>query len=234
MKPEEIKLNDWARILFGQVPPEFYLELIIRAALVYFLLMLSMRLMGKRMSTQMSRLELAAMVALASAIGVPMLATDRGILPPYIIALVVVGINKLIAAKSFKDQRFENATQGDVSCLVADSVMNFDIMKKVRISRERLFSQMRSENINQLGLVKRVYMEANGSFTIIQNEEPKPGLMTLPAWDKNFISRRLKKTDITICENCGYEKPANSPALIEADKCENCGKNEWTKAVIDR
>src|SRR4051812_46339043 len=113
MKPEEIKLGDWARILFGQVPPEFYVELAIRAFLVYLLLTVSMRLLGKRMSTQMSRLELVAMVSLASAIGVPMLAQDRGMLPAFIIAFVIIGITRLISAKSFKDQHFEQLTQGD-------------------------------------------------------------------------------------------------------------------------
>jgi hypothetical protein len=62
MKPEEIKLSDWTRIILGPVPPEFYLELIIRVIFVYLLLMVSMRLLGKRMSTQMSMLELTAMV----------------------------------------------------------------------------------------------------------------------------------------------------------------------------
>jgi len=233
MKPEEIKLSDWSRIIFGEVPPEFYLELIIRAILVYFLLVLSMRLLGKRMSTQMSRLELAAMVALASAIGVPMLSADRGILPAYIIAFVIIVITRLIARKSFKDQHFEEVTQGNVDCLVIDSVMNYDVMKKVRVSRERLFSQMRSECILNLGTVNRVYMEANGGFSIIPNSEPKPGLMTLPDWDKDFISRKVKKTDITICKNCGIKKPENIAFLNGDEKCENCKENVWTKAVIE-
>lgn len=193
MKPEEIKLTDWTRIIFGQVPPQFYLELIIRAALVYLLLMVSMRLLGQRMSTQMSRLELAAMVALASAIGVPMLSYDRGILPAYIIAFVIVLITRLVARKSFKDERFEQVSQGDVDLLVEDTVMNYDVMEKVRISRERLFAQLRSKNINHLGLVRRFYMEANGAFTIIPQDEQKPGLTVLPDWDKDFTARKLKK-----------------------------------------
>lgn len=234
MKPEEIKLTDWIRIIFGEVPPQFYLELIIRVALVYLLLMLSMRLLGQRMSTQMSRLELAAMVALASAIGVPMLSYDRGILPAYIIAFVIIVITRLVARKSFKDQHFEQVTQGDVDLLVEDCVMNYDIMEKVRISRERLFAQLRSENINHLGLVRRLYMEANGSFTIIPQDEQRPGLMVLPDWDKDFIARKLKKTDITICKNCGRQKPENLAAQNGTAKCPNCGEQEWTKAVMEK
>src|ERR1700712_2197316 len=97
MKPDEIKLSDWKRILFGQVPPEFYIELVIRGLLVYLLLMVAMRLLGKRMSGQVSRLEMIALVSLASAVGVPLLSPMNGILPAVIIAIIIVGVVRLIS-----------------------------------------------------------------------------------------------------------------------------------------
>jgi uncharacterized membrane protein YcaP (DUF421 family) len=148
MKTEEIKLTDWVRILFGEVPPEFYLELVIRALIVYAILMISMRLMGSRMSGQISRLDLAAMVALASAIGVPMVSPSNGMLPAIIIAFIVVAISRLIAIWSFRNQHFEQLTQDNIDVLVEESVMQPDIMKQTRITRERLFAQLRSENIS--------------------------------------------------------------------------------------
>src|ERR1700712_3170595 len=187
MKPEEIKLTDWSRILLGPVPPEFYVELIIRGCLVYALLMISMRFLGKRMSSQISRLELAALVSLASAIGVPLLSPMNGVLPAFIIAFIIVGFTRLISYISTKSQKFESATQGDLDMLVEDGVMKLDIMKRVRITRERLFAQLRSENLNHLGKVKRVYMEANGTFTLVPNEEKQAGLLVLPDWDEGFI-----------------------------------------------
>jgi len=234
MKPGEIKLSDWSRILFGQVPPQFYIELVIRVFLVYLLLMVSMRVLGKRMSTQVSRIELTAMVALASAIGVPMLSYSNGILPAFIIAPIIVLLNQFLAKKSYKDEAFERTAYGDIDMLVEDSVMNFNIMKRVRISRERLFAQLRSQNVNHLGRVKRVYMETNGGFTIIENEDPKPGLMVLPVWDKEFVSKKLKKTDVTVCNNCGYEKPETLKALNGEAKCVHCGESDWTNAVVEK
>src|SRR4051794_17099270 len=77
MKPEKIHPDDWLRILVGEVPATYFIELIIRAAVVYLILMVSMRLMGKRMSSQLSRNELAALVSLAAAVGIPMMSPDR-------------------------------------------------------------------------------------------------------------------------------------------------------------
>lgn len=233
MKPDQIKLTDWARILFGQVPPGFYAELLIRTCLIHALLMVSMRMMGSRMSGQLSRLNLATMVALASAIGVPILSPSNGLLPAFVIAFVVISISRIIAKISFKNQYFEQLTQDDIDVLAEESVMQPDTMKRVRISRERLFAQLRSEQIAHLGKVKSVYLEAGGDFSIVENEDVKPGLMVLPEWDNDFIQDSLKETDVVVCRKCGEKKPDYAPAN-KSTKCPHCGNADWTKAVLEK
>lgn len=163
-----------------------YIELVTRESVFYLLLLVAIRLMGKRMSSQLSRNDLAAMVSLTAAMGVPLQAPDRGIIPAIIIAFIIVFTARRVAAKSFKSQDFERFSQGNIGMLVKDSVLDLAMMKKVRISRERFVAQLRSKNIKQLGSVKRFYMEASGSFTLIQEENVKPGLSILPHWDKDF------------------------------------------------
>ncbi|WP_247236526.1 YetF domain-containing protein [Telluribacter sp. SYSU D00476] len=232
MTPDDIRLSDWKRILLGEVPPEFYLELVIRTFFIYLLIMVSMRMLGKRMSTQISRLDLCALVALASAVGVPILVADRGLVPPFIIAAVVVGINRFVAARSFRDQKFENLTQGDIDVLVEDSVMRMDRMKKSSISRDRLLAQLRSENLHHLGMVKRVYLEASGTFTLIKQANPRPGLPVIPAWDSEFINKKIRTTDTIVCSNCGATKPTNGSAHGDT-RCTSCGESNWTKAYVE-
>ncbi|UOQ71833.1 hypothetical protein [Hymenobacter cellulosilyticus] len=82
MKPEEIHLTDYMRIILGQVPWSFLLEVAIRAIFLYILIVVSMRLMGKRMSSQLSRHELAAISSIAAAIGVPIQAPIGACCPP--------------------------------------------------------------------------------------------------------------------------------------------------------
>lgn len=232
MQSEQIKLNDWARVFFGNVPYSFYFEVAIHVLIVYALLMICMRLLGTRMSAQLSRLDLATMVALASAIGVPILSPTNGLLPTVIIAIIVVSISRFIAKRSYKSQYIEQLTQGDVDVLVEESVMQPKIMKKTRISRERLFAQLRSSKMSHLGMVKRLYLEAGGDFSIIENENAQPGLMTLPEWDTDFIQEKLKETETVVCKNCGQKKP--EAASNGSIKCTNCGESDWTKAVTEK
>lgn len=228
MKPSDIHLTDWFRILVGEVPAAFYLELVIRAVVFYLMLLVFIRLMGKRMSSQLGRNELAAVASLAAAIGVPFQAPDRGILPSIVIGLTVVFVGRWIAAKAFSSSAFEKFSQGNISVLVKDSVMDLETMKKVRMSRERLVAQLRSQNIKQLGSVKRLYMEASGSFTLIKEETPKPGLTIIPHWDTEFQERFKKHDEIEVCQTCGLTRKA---PFDPKEKCSNCGAENWTQAV---
>ncbi|WP_420149189.1 DUF421 domain-containing protein [Spirosoma sp.] len=227
MKKEDIHLYDWQRILFGEVPGIFYVEILIRAAAIYLLLVLSMRLMGRRMASQLSRNEMAAMISMAAAIGVPILDANRGLLPAYIIAAVVVLTQRIVSYWTAKNQRFEAISQGDNSALIEDAVMQLDAMKEARITRELLFAQLRSSGLIHLGHVKRLYMEANGAFTLIEESKPKPGLSVLPEWDTDFVNRQEKAPDQYVCYHCGTLQPKAD----QTQACPTCGRNQWIPAL---
>ena len=180
MKKDEIHLYDWQRILVGEVPPSFYVEILIRAAFVYLMLVVSMRLMGRRMASRLNRNEMAAMVSMAAAIGIPILDASRGLLPAAVIALVVVFTQRIVSYWAAKNQTFEMVSQGDSSTLVENSVIQLPNIKESRITRELLFADLRSSGLIHLGHVRRFYMEANGAFTLIKNPQPQPGL-SVPA-----------------------------------------------------
>jgi uncharacterized membrane protein YcaP (DUF421 family) len=228
MKRYQIHLGDWKRILLGEVPRTFYLELVIRALVVYLILMISMRVMGKRMSSQLSRNELAALVSLAAAVGVPLMAPNRGLLPAVVIAIVVVGVQRVIADLAAKRQTFEKISQGNMSILINESVIDIDALSRVGLSQAQLFAQLRGKSIKQLGMVDRFYMEANGSFTLIKRGKPQPGLSVLPDVDPEFAKEFDVSENIFVCDTCGTSS-AGRPA--ENKKCPRCGHKSWTGAV---
>lgn len=224
MKPEDIHLNDWQRIFFGDVPGGFYPEVVFRIAAIYVILMVSMRLMGKRMASQLGRNEMVSMVSLAAAIGIPLQSPERGILPAFVIAIVVILIQQVIAWLATRNQRLESITQGDVTILVADGYMKLEEMQSTGITRERIFSQLRNNRIRHLGEVKRLYFEAGGSFTLIQETSAKPGLGVLPECDREFAEQIYTPEQVLVCKKCGN-------TVDDADKCGNCGSDEKVNGV---
>jgi uncharacterized membrane protein YcaP (DUF421 family) len=225
MQPWEIHLNDWYRILFGNTPPEFFIEIVLRVVFIYLLIIFCIRLMGKRMASQLSRNELVAISSLAASIGIPIQTPDRGLLPALLVALIVVAAQRLVSARLTADQRFETRSQGNISILVDDCCLQIKEMYKVKISREELFGRLREQEIKHLGMVRRLYFEAEGSFTLIPNQDGTPGLCILPEEDEEFRNQQTYLPNHLLCGNCGAPKPANEK------KCPNCDHHDFTPAI---
>src|SRR4051812_36575353 len=80
MDKDDIKLSDWHRILFGNAPVEFMAEVAVRTIIMFLLLLICVKLMGKRMAGKLTINELAVMLTLGAIVSVPMQIPERGIL----------------------------------------------------------------------------------------------------------------------------------------------------------
>lgn len=70
--------------------------------------------------------------------------------------------------------------------LFKDGVLELSSMNSEIISKRQLFSYLRSKNIRHLGEVKRMYMEATGSFSIYKTTGKQAALSLLPYLDKGL------------------------------------------------
>jgi len=117
--------------------------------------------------------------------------------------------------------------QGAIDVLVAEGILDLKRMLKTRITRERIFAQLRSEGILHLGQVKRFYIEANGGFTLVQQKQAPPGLAVIPGNDVESF-HELNPNHLWVCDFCGQPGGESQPYEKE---CPNCHKNMWTEAV---
>ncbi|TPG66345.1 YetF domain-containing protein [Hymenobacter nivis] len=231
MKPEDIHLSDWGRMLVGEVPASFYLEVVIRVVFIYLLLLLSMRLMGNRMGKTLTRNEMVAMVSLAAANGVALMAPDRGLLPVVVVAAIIVGYQQLFAWYAFRNKRFESLVLDDLSVLVEDGRLQLDKLEEGVLCRTQLLAKLRKQGIANLGQVRRAYQEANGNFSLItfEDETPRPGLSILPTIDTAFRDEQAKAPGQFACASCGHVQPAQQ---APAANCPRCQAREWQPAVV--
>ena len=227
MLPHEIHLYDLYRIFIGNVPGVYFIELLIRCIICYAILVVSIRLMGKRMAAQISRNELASMVLMAAAIGIPVSSPDRGILPGIIIAVIIVLGERWISKRISTNDKLESKVVGDIRVLASDGHLIIENLTPNRISRDRIFAELRVSSLKHLGNVKRFYFEADGSFTLIQDKEKKEGLSILPDFDKDMLNEQ-KRSDTDVCLLCGMPKPDTKEPVAT---CTNCGNTHFVKAI---
>jgi uncharacterized membrane protein YcaP (DUF421 family) len=225
MNIEEIQWWDWNRIMIGEAPVDFMLEVFIRTLIVFIILLFVMRMFGKKMGNTYSILEFSVVITLGAIVCVPMQIPDRGIIPATIILLCVVFYYWLINRITTLNHTSGKLAVGKTRLLVKDGLIDFKELRRQGISREQLFSKLRGAQIKNLGTVKRVYFEATGQFSIYTLQQAKPGLSTIPRVDNEFAKNDAPGERWFACSRCGQiERKPNM-------QCANCGDNRWESAV---
>lgn len=225
---QQISLSDWQRVVIGDAPWIFLVELLVRSLVVYLLLLFFMRLMGRRVAAQMSATELAVILMIGAAIGLPIQVPDKGLLPGVVVLAVVLICHRSLSYLTFRSHKIELLTHGAVIILAKDGRVLTDELRKVYFSSDKLFALLRTQSVEHLGQVRRVYLEAWGDLSVIRYCRPKPGLLILPPMELP-TGRYTTVEGQMACGNCGTvilaeDLPAN---------CGICGEGPWQKAVIE-
>jgi uncharacterized membrane protein YcaP (DUF421 family) len=227
MKKEEIHLWDLKRILIGQAPPEFLLEVFIRSLIIYIAAIMVMRWMGKRMNGQHSIVELSVMVMMGAIVAVPMQIPDRGILQGILVLLVTLFLLRTLNLLGFNNSKTEKLIQGEVITLVKDGVLQKKELTQTAITNQQVFEILRSKSVYNLGKVKRLYLEGCGTFSLYQEEQPRPGLPMYPPIDTIIYEQNPATLNSQLaCTYCGKVHPEKT------DYCNHCGHNDWAKAIL--
>lgn len=231
MKKEDIIAWDWRRILFGQAPPEFLLEVLMRTSMIYVALLIIVRLMGKRMGGQLTISELAVMVTLGAIVSPAMQIPQLGVLMGTMILICALIFQRGLNFAEVNNDGFEKLSQGYSQLLIKNGIIQLDEMRKAKVSRQQLFSALRSENVYNLGDIGRVYMEACGIFSIYRKQQWAPGLPIYPPTDDsvNCYSQDLVDGH-RACATCGNVTDVTD----ESHACSVCNSKTWIAATISK
>lgn len=228
MDKEDIELGDWHRLLIGDNPWGFTLEVLGRTLVIYVCLVIVMRLLGKRMNAQLTIMNLAVMLMLGGIASVPMQAFDRGLLPGIILLVSILLLHKGITLLINKKRNIEILTQGKISLLIKNGVIDIDKLQSMRISKDQLFSVLRAKDVRHLGQVKKLYSEADGHFSLFKLTETRPGLTVFPRSEEGLPPEDRYVEDHKACAYCGnvIEKSHKGDMT-----CNNCGNEDWVPVI---
>jgi len=229
MKKEDIIFSDWQRWLFGEAPPSFVGETAIRAFLIFTAMVVLMRLMGRRMKGQMSVTELAVVLTLGAVIAGPMQIPTAGLLPSFAVLAALLFMHRFTNWLAYKSRPMELLQQGDTAVLLRDGLLDLPSMHRQGLSQEQLFGQLRNQNIAQLGELRRVYFEANGSLSIYKLTEAQPGLSILPREDAPPAAISGPAHDKQVCATCGL---VATPTDHAGGRCLRCHAQNWVPASL--
>ncbi|SDE80333.1 Uncharacterized membrane protein YcaP, DUF421 family [Dyadobacter soli] len=231
MKKEDIIPGDWYRILFGETPVVFLLEILLRTIIIYVILLVIVRMMGKRMGGQLTISDLAVMITLGAIVSPGMQMPQTGLLLCALILICALVFQRGLNFLEYKSERFEEITQGTLSILVKNGVMQLDQMHSTKVSRQQVFAALRNSEVYNLGDVDRVYLEACGLISIYRRPEPNPGLPLFPPDDEAIEGFRQHTIhDSLVCTNCGKVPETQD----RSQHCPVCDATQWGVASISK
>jgi len=219
---------NWEKILLNDLDGQYALEIVFRTAVMFTVILVILRLSGKRGVRQLSIFELAIILGLGSAAGDSMFYKDVGILPTIIVCFTAIGLYRLITWLTTKNERFEKALEGRPIYIVEEGIMTIKGDSKDSLSKYEFFAELREKGVEHLGQVKAAILETEGSISVFffPDEEVKPGLPILPN-EYNRNTDTIAEEGRYACIFCGTLRQLGTGR----HRCSRCGHHEWVKAV---
>lgn len=145
----------------------------IRSIFLYIIVLIVMRLMGKREIGQLQPFELAISIMIADLASTPMadagIPLTNGIIP--ILALLVMHL--IISILNIKSIKARAILCGKPAILIYRGKIDEKMLRKERFTVNELEERLRGNNIVNIGDVEYAILETSGQITVIQKPEKK-------------------------------------------------------------
>ena len=145
----------------------------IRSIFLYIIVLIVMRLMGKREIGQLQPFELAISIMIADLASTPMadagIPLTNGIIP--ILALLVMHL--IISILNIKSIKAREILCGKPSILIYRGRIDEKMLRKERFTINELEERLRGNNVVNIGDVEYAILETSGQITVIQKPEKK-------------------------------------------------------------
>jgi len=166
------------------------LTILLRTVIIYFILTIIMRVMGKRQLGELDVAELVITIILSEIATTPITNPERSMLEAIVPMLTLAFLEILISALILKAPLFKAVLSSRPAVIVARGVIDFKQMKKVRISLEELVSQVRQNGIYDLNEVDYAILEENGKMSVIPknaNRQPDKSDLNVSCPDNGIM-----------------------------------------------
>lgn len=222
-------MADFEKILLGEQDWSFIPEIMFRTLIMYLVVLVGLRVLGKRGVRQLSIFELVVIISLGSAAGDPMFYKEVGILSAVSVFIVVIVSYRVTAYFVNKNKKFEILLEGNCTCVIEEGRFAIENFEKEDLAQDEFFAELRLKNVAHLGQVKLAILETNGSISVFyyKDAEVKYGLPILPALFNNK-KQEIKYKDYYSCSFCGLTQ-LSEPTTKQICKC--CKKDKWVKSI---
>ena len=183
----------------------------IRTIILYLILIIVIRLLGKRQIGEMEASEFVVTMLVAILAAIPMqdggIPLSSGLVP----ILTVLGVELVLSTLSLHSVKFRRLLCGKPVILIENGRVLQDNLRKTRVTLDELTGHLREKDVLEIQAVQYAILETNGNLSVFPYPKEKPA----SAKDAG-IQPKAQYLPITIISD-GYLSQEN---LQQADKDE--------------
>ena len=145
-----------------------------RTAILYLLLIVGLRLTGKRQIGELEPIELVLTMLLSDLASVPMqdfgIPLVNGVIP----IVTLLAMSMLLSCVSLRNVRFRTLICGKPAIIIRTGKLQQDAMRHNRLTRDGLFEEPRTQGVTDISDVKYAVLETGGQLSVLLRTAAQP------------------------------------------------------------
>ena len=172
------------------------LVIFIRTIIIYFIVLIVMRIMGKGEIGQFQPFEFVVAIMIADMAVIPMQDPGISLINGIISIIALLTVHILISVNSIKNKKIYKVTSGNPSILIKKGKIDMKEMEKQNMTLNELIERLRRENYPYIEDVYYAILETSGEISVIEKQDKQ---------SKNNENERGLQTSLVINKEIEYE-----------------------------
>ena len=168
----------------------------IRAIILYILVIFLVRLMGKRQIGELQPSELVVTFLVSEIASIPMQDNSIPILNSVVALFVLVAFEIFSSVLGMKSNKLRSYIQGHPVIVIRNGTIDYNALKKLRMTVSDLISALRQKDVFDISQVSYAIFETNGQISVLL----KPEYRNSTASDVNVYSKDKGMPFAVICD----------------------------------
>src|SRR5215831_2750379 len=140
------------------------LEKIVRPIIVYFALVLLLRVFGKRELAQLNPFDLVVLLSLSNTVQNAIIGNDNSVIGGLIGALSLLSTNYLVVRFLFRHRRIDQIVEGSPTVLIENGKIRHKALASELLTESELLAVCHRQGFGSLHEVERCVLEPGGVF----------------------------------------------------------------------
>jgi uncharacterized membrane protein YcaP (DUF421 family) len=147
-------------------------DIALRCGVVYLVLLIGLRLAGKREIGQMTVFDLVVLLLISNAVQNAMVGPDTSLVGGLVAAAVLLAVNALLARLRLRWPRLRRMVEGSPTLLVVRGQVMTQAMLREGLDRQELDAAIREHGVVGIEEVDLAVLETDGSISVVPAGSP--------------------------------------------------------------